>query len=429
MKSVSHVRRMKEAELGVRVLSFAPSRQVTRHRVLAALRSDGPLARIELSHRLGMSPATATETVTALLDEGVLCELRGNEKTPRGPKGQGRGRPRVQLGFNGARNAVIGVWIGQDEIELALADAAGNRLAERSIVTPLRSLSKADLLKRLAGMITKFGHEMAGDIKIAGIGIACQGYVDSELGRVAWSPVLTARDLPLASELSRRLKLPVVADNDASALALALARRDRTLQQGRVACLMIGDGVGLGLLLDGKLYRGARSGGSEFGHIRLDRRGPQCRCGGRGCIEASLADYAIARDALLVRGGRRRPRRSRAAFEKEMLAIAAEARAGNTALKALFDSAGRTLADGIGIIIQMLEPDHIIICGPGTRAEDLLRPAFEARLATAAIPELTALAKLSFVPHDARLRCEGVVLKALERLDVELAGSASANAA
>src|SRR6185436_17257414 len=133
--------------------------------------------------------------------------------------------------------------------------------------------------------------------------------------------------LPLASELSRRLKLPVVADNDASALALALARRDRTLQQGRVACLMIGDGVGLGLLLDGKLYRGARSGGSEFGHIRLDRRGPQCRCGGRGCIEASLADYAIARDALLVRGGRRRPRGSRAAFEKEMLAIAAEARA------------------------------------------------------------------------------------------------------
>jgi predicted NBD/HSP70 family sugar kinase len=427
MKSGSHLRRAKKAVLHASVLGFAPSRQVTRHRVLAALRSHGPLARIELSHLLGMSPATATETVTALLDEGVLCELRGSEDVQ---EGQGPGRPRVQIGFNGARNAVIGVWIGQDEIELALVDAAGNRLAERSIVTPLKSLSKADLLKRLTGLLTKFGREAARGVKIAGIGIACQGYVDSELGRVAWSPVLTARDVPLANEISRRLKIPVVADNDAATLALALARRDRTLQQGRVACLMIGDGVGLGLLLDGKLYRGARSGGSEFGHIRLDRRGPQCRCGGRGCIEASLADYAIARDALLVRGGgRRRPHRSRAAFEKEMLSIAAEARAGNTALQSLFDSAGRTLADGIGIIIQMLEPDHIVICGPGTRAEDLLRPAFDARLATAAIPELTALAKISFVPHDARLRCEGVVLKALERLDVELAASAKANEA
>ena len=98
------------------------------------------------------------------------------------PESQGRGRPRVQLGFNGARNAVIGVWIGQDEIELTLVDAAGNRLAERSIVTPLKSLSNADVLKRLAGLIAKFGRERLRDIKIAGIGIACQGYVDSETG-------------------------------------------------------------------------------------------------------------------------------------------------------------------------------------------------------------------------------------------------------
>jgi predicted NBD/HSP70 family sugar kinase len=427
MKSASQLRRVKEIEQRATVLGFAPSRQLTRHRVLVALRSHGPMARIELSHLLGMSPATATETVTALLEEGVLRELKSSEDVP---ESQGRGRPRVQLGFNGARNAVIGVWIGQDEIELTLVDAAGNRLAERSIVTPLKNLSNTDVLKRLTQLIAKFGRETAGEIAIAGIGVACQGYVDSETGRVAWSPVLAGRDIPLASDLSRRLKLPVVADNDASALALALARRDRTLQQGRVACLMIGDGVGLGLLLDGQLYRGARSGGSEFGHIRLDRRGPQCRCGGRGCIEASLADYAIARDALLVRGGgRRRQHRSRAAFEKEMLAIAAEARAGNAALQALFDSAGRALADGIGIIIQMLEPDHIVICGPGTRAEDLLRPAFEERLATAAIPELTALARITFVPHDPRLRCEGVVLKALEHLDVELAAWAIANEA
>jgi predicted NBD/HSP70 family sugar kinase len=376
------------------------------------------LARVELSQMLGMSPATATETITPLLSEGVLCELKEREESP---EGQARGRPRVRLSFNGTRGAVIGMWIGLDEVKLTLVDAAGKLQAERSIVTPLKSLDEADALKRLADLIAKFRREVAGGDRIAAIGIACQGYIDSEAGRIAWSPVLSVRDLPLASSLSSRLKVPVVVDNDASVLALALARRDRTLQTGRVACVMIGDGVGLGLMLDGRLYRGARSGGSEFGHIRLDARGPQCRCGGRGCIEASLADYAIARDAQLVSQRLRRVSRRRPP-EKDMPAIVAGARAGNAALRALFDGAGRTLADGVGIIIQMLEPDHIVICGAGTRAEDLLRPAFEARLATAAVPELTALARIRFEPFDPKTRCEGVVLKALERLDLELAG-------
>ena len=94
-------------------------------------------------------------------------------------------------GGSRARNAVIGVWVGQDEIELTLVDAAGNRMAERSIVTPLKSLSNADVLKRLAQLIAKFGRETARDIAIAGIGIACQGYVDSETGGA--DPMLFAR--------------------------------------------------------------------------------------------------------------------------------------------------------------------------------------------------------------------------------------------
>jgi predicted NBD/HSP70 family sugar kinase len=80
------------------------------------------------------------------------------------------------------------------------------------------------------------------------------------------------------------------------------------------------------------------------------------------------------------------------------------------------------LADGVGILIQMLEPDHVVICGPGTRAEDLLRPAFEARLEFSSIPELRRLAAIRFAPFDPQLRTEGMVLKALEHLDGELAG-------
>lgn len=408
---------MKQLSQAIAPTTPIAQREVMRRRVLAELRSQGPLARVELAQHIGVSAATITETVGALIQDGVLLELRDGERES-GPVAA-RGRPRVRLGFDGRLGAVVGVWIGQDRVELTLVDAAGNRLAEQTVAIALKRLDEKRLIATLAGLVAQFRKAEARGCRVSCLGIACQGYIESEAGRVAWSPVLAGADIPLGPELAQRLRLPVVIDNDAAALALALAHRDRRLLTGRTACVMIGDGVGLGLLVDGRLYRGARSGGSEFGHIRLDRRGPQCRCGARGCIEATVADYAIWRDAELIRG---RFETRGLPDETALSALADEARFADPALRTVYEAAGRTLADGVGILIQMLEPDHVVICGPGTRAEDLLRPAFEARLEFSSIPELRRLAAIRFAPFDPQLRTEGMVLKALEHLDGELAG-------
>lgn len=394
--------------------SHVPSRDALRRRVVAEVRSVGTMARVELADAMGVSRATITETVAGLIEDGVLIEL-GDEA---GIARAGRGRPRVRLGFRGDRHGVVGVWIGQDRVEMTLVDAAGVRRAERVRELPLSALDGDALIAALETEIGAFRRSIGRGPRLAGLGIACQGYIDNEAGTIAWSPVLSCRDVPVAPALSGRLGVPVLIDNDAAALALALGRREPRLLKGRTACIMMGDGVGLGLLIEGKLYRGARSGGSEFGHIRLDRRGPQCRCGARGCIEAYIADYAVWRDAGLIRGT---GTVSLQPSESDLVALGDAARRGGAAAHAdLFEMAGRTLADGVGIIIQLLEPDHVVICGPGARWHDLIAPAFEARLSSAAIPELRALADIRFSAYDPRLRTEGMVARVLERLDEDL---------
>ncbi len=87
----------------------------------------------------------------------------------------------------------------------------------------------------------------------------------------------------------------------------------------------------------------------------------------------------------------------------------------------LFRKAGEVLGDAVGILVQTLEPDHVVICGPGTRAMDLLRPTFEAALETQTIPELRALAAVRVVESSVDLLTEGVVIQALRELDGDLA--------
>src|SRR5918998_196776 len=267
-------------------------REAARRRLLDALRREGPMARVEIGQHLGMSPASVSELAAGLLDEGVLVAEDSPDQSP----GLLRGRPKTSLYFAETLGSVVGVWTGFNRIELRLVDSAGRTRASRHVERPLRNLGGEELMDVLAHTIAAFAEE-SGARDVKAVGLACQGYVDTRDGIVAWSPVLGTRDLPLASGLGQRLGKPVLMENDASAMAFAIAQRSADLRSGRTACLMVGDGVGLGFLIQGELYRGARFGGSEFGHVRLRRSGPQCRCGGGGRIAAHLAHFAPPPDA------------------------------------------------------------------------------------------------------------------------------------
>lgn len=394
------------------------SRRVSaREQIVTALRRSGPVPRASLGRLTGLSPASISTITGTLMDEGVLVERVEDEAqaAPASP-----GRPGIRLDFNADLGVVIGLWVGLNRLVLQMADLTGTIILSQEESVTLSTLAAPVLPEALAERVEAFLAAAQPKAPILGVGISFQGFVDQEAGQVIWSPVIACRNVPLVDVLQARLGLPVMLDNDASSMAYAICRRDVALQSGITACIMIGDGVGLGLLRNRRLIRGARGGGNEFGHMRLNTGGPQCRCGASGCLESYLADYALYRDAMAI-SDLAPPQGGRQPSEADMIALLSRADAGNAALRSLFIRAGETLAQGVTNLIHLFQPDHVVFCGPGVRARNYIEPAFLRAIEAQTIPELRARTQFSIADYTPALLTEGIILQVLEKADQTIA--------
>ncbi len=385
--------------------------------VLGHLRQFGATARADLARQLGLSPATVSAATAALAARGVLREVADDPLSPQTLTVRNiRGRPSVRLDFAADAGTVASLRVGYARVELALADAQGSLRAPVVEDLVLRGRSADDVCAALAAFVDR-ALAATNAPRIDALAVAFQGFVDAERGVVVWSPVLDCRDVGLAAALRAHLDCPVAVENDAGALALGLAQRDKHYARGRTAAILLGEGVGLGLLFDGKLYRGVRAGGSEYGHIRIGAHGPQCRCGARGCIEASIADYALYRDVRLALG----TPAAAPADESEMAALVGLAAAGNARAAAVFDAAAQVLAEGVSILLQLLQPENVVVAGPGVRARALLEPALRRHLAQLATPGILEHTTVEFADFEPVQFLAGALRRGLEMLDDSLA--------
>lgn len=401
-------------------LSDSRRREGGRLRVLDALRRQGPQSRAEFGRITGLSPASITALISALIGEGLLIEA-GMEV----PDLQaGPGRPATLVSFNPAVGHVIGLWVGLDRLVLHLADFSGKILAASEETIALSQLSAQALVDRLAERITQFKERFCPTGAVLALGVAFQGFVDRQAGTVIWSPVTRNADLPLAAALTEATGLPVELDNDASAMAYAITCGNRDLQRGITACIMLGDGVGVGVFIEGEPLRGHHGGGIEFGHIPLTPDGPQCRCGARGCVESYLADYAQYRDALALSTDTP-PLKGRQPSEAEMQAIVARAAAGDRAIIAMLEHAGRMLAQGVTTLIHLFQPRTIVFCGPGMRAWPHIERGLGDGLRRYAIANLARNVTISALPFETTFLTQGVILGALGQIDRKLVGVTS----
>lgn len=387
-------------------------RDDARARLLEALRRNGSQSRATIGRLLGMSPSSISGLTSKLIEEGLLEDIGTDSSDPQ----TGPGRPGALIGFNPGRGLIIGLWVGLDRIALHLADFAGSTLALAEDSVALSRLSPEALVATLAASIAAFRLKHAPAGEVLAIAVAFQGFVDREQGVVTWSPVTPHADLPLAEALREATGLMVVIDNDASAMAHAILIAEKELRSGVTACVMIGDGVGLGVFIDGEPLRGRRGGGIEFGHIPLDPDGPQCRCGSRGCVESYLADYALLRDAMAITAFAE-PIRHLYPGEREMQALAARADEGERAIVGLIENAGRVLSQGVATLIHLFQPRAIVFCGPGMRAWAHLERGLADGLKRYAIPGLARDVSLSARPFRAEMMTRGIVLSVLGEID------------
>lgn len=339
------------------------SREVNRSIVLNLVREHGPVSRADLSRLMGISRGMVTPLVNELLDEGLIYE----GATADAPRGR---RPTL-LHLRCRDRLVAAVDVRASRTSVQLGDFCGTALDCASFATPADPAALVEAVGREVGRLVD-RHRATGPCE--GIGVVVPGMVDVRTGRVLNLPTLGWRDLDLRTELGRATGLPVAVERDAVACAMARIWMDAGGggELRDFAYLVIGEGVGAGLVVDGQPVRGHRFSAGEFGHLPLAPDGPPCTCGSRGCLEALASDVAtLARYLDLPFQGRETRRHVRESG-LGMQDLVARAVTGDARAREVLRTTARYVGLGVSAIVAGLNPAAVVVGGALTDAWTLI---------------------------------------------------------
>ena len=324
--------------------------------VFTTVLTEGPQSRVTLARRLGLSSAAVTKAARPLIDTGYLHELAATERS-----GPGAGRPASPLAIRADREFFIGVKITADELIGVICDL--HAVARAAIHRALPARDVDTVLAELTHLVNDL-LDSPGDYRprTRRIGLAVSGDVDRGTGRVRYSAFLRWRDVPLGELAAAATGLAVTVENDVKALTAAEHWFGEGPRAESFALVTVGTGVGCGLVVHGRLVSGARGVAGEVGHLTVDVAGPECHCGGRGCVEA------IAGTDAIVQGARNATGRPGLSLDQAV----ALARAGDRGVGEVFARAGTAIGSGIAAVANLVGPDRIVVSGEGLAVYDLL---------------------------------------------------------
>jgi len=342
------------------------SGDMTRTAVLALLARQGPLSRAEIAERLELSPATITTITRKLLTEGLVAEG--------GPRTTQSGRPSIPLTLVPDAAYAVGVQVAHEHVTGVLT-----RL-DAKVVDGFRhdfDPGAPDAVNALTALIrAEIESTARRGLPLLGTGVAVPGVVDPETGTLRMSVRLGWTGMPLAARLRKALGVPVFVDNDISAVTAAERLYGPGADCADFLLLAIGQGIGLGMVLDGAPYRGAAGAAGEFGHLPILPDGPVCSCGNRGCLETQ-----VSTESLLSRAAQQ----GIVAPDADLEDLAAAAAADPRAAKMLGEAGellGRTLAGSI----NLLGPQTVVVIGEITLLWPYLTGPFHRALASHLLP-------------------------------------------
>ncbi|MEA2102305.1 MAG: ROK family transcriptional regulator [Thermodesulfobacteriota bacterium] len=335
------------------------TRSVNRYNILNSIRVAGQISRVELAAITGQSKALVTNITARLIKEGLIYEKEAAHSTL-------RGRKRTMLALKPDAVYAVGVKIADSQISFSLI----NMLAEirHSLTIPVRTNTRSldfisDLIEEGVRHCLKQGR--LGPSEVAGIGIGVPGFVDMENRQCLWNPFYGREPFALHDHLQKALNLPVYLENDANAVTLAELWYGEGRNVNNFIVVTVEQGIGLGVVINGELYRGSNGFAGEFGHATVCPGGRQCRCGKKGCLEAYASETAIietARKAGLE--GRWQCDDPAQMALPDIRHLVLE---DNPVVIDIFSQAGKMLGYGISGLIQIFNPSKVIICGEGVR--------------------------------------------------------------
>lgn len=331
--------------------------------VLESVLKYAPLSRAQISELTGLNKATVSSLVQDLIDSHLVIES--------GPGQSSGGRKPVILLFNGTAGYAVGIDLGVNYIRGLLVDLEGNVFAEEQ-----RGLKKHDaefaigqLSECIEMLISKAPESPYG---IVGIGVGVPGIVD-EQGVILFAPNLKWRQVDLQKQLEERFNVPVTIDNEANAGAQGEQKYGAGRSIPNQIYVSVGIGIGTGIILNKELFKGASGFSGELGHLSIEYDGKPCSCGNRGCWELYASENALLERAAQL------------GFDSlEELLVAASA--GDMQVRELFGSIGDYLGAGIANIVNVFNPNVVIIGNRMSRAAEWLQPSVQAAIDQRTLP-------------------------------------------
>jgi len=385
-------------------------RKVNRSLILNTLRLHAPTSRAHVANITGLTRGTVSNIVNVLIEDGLVFEDKLQDSKI--------GRPSILLGLRPDGGAVVGVEIGVDFISVLLTNFVAETLWEIRVQTTL-SQSQTEIIGQAEKYIDQaLSLAKENGLRPLGIGVGLPGLVNVRQGNLIMAPNLHWKNLPLRLIWNQRFHLPIYIDNEANLSALGEYYFGIARNVDNFIYLTSDIGLGGGIVIDGRLFRGGHGYGGEIGHIQRDPQGEQCGCGRTGCWETQVGPRAVLR---------RVNKEFQTHHDQSLLDACAGdldnltfdivvkfALNGNLICRQAIEEVAVNLGEGIADLVNIFNPDLIVIGGAFILGKDIMHSIIERTILSNALQPSTDNLQIKFSERSTEACVLGAVAVVLD---------------
>ncbi|PMQ01404.1 MAG: transcriptional regulator [Dictyoglomus sp. NZ13-RE01] len=365
MRSIN-IKRMREANISL---------------VLNVIRTKGPISRYDVSKITGLSPSAVSSIVEVLLESGIIKETPAKETKV--------GRRPIELSMNDTNFYPIGIEIENDRVTGIVLNLRGEIIKKKVFL--LDSNTEPDfVLSKVVEIYESLRNEIYPK-QVMGLGVAIPGSLDRERGICLFAPNLGWQNVSVMEFLKERIKdTEIFLEHITKAATLGELWFGGGIGKENIICVRVGSGVSAGFVINGNLYRGYTDRAGEFGHTVVEKDGKKCKCGNYGCLETYVSTQVLIDKVKegLEKGAYIKVNLEMDRREKLLDQIIQAGREGDRFILNIFEEMGEYLGIGIANLVNLLNPELVIITGGLSKAQDLLLNPVKRNLKLRAFPPI-----------------------------------------